>query len=272
MKEQKFIGTLMPSHPDFQPIIQAMREKYKLHEPDPEGEPIREIYFGDDIIPLKDFHQEIRKLVDNTTCFLPEGLANVYLQTKDFVDKPIADNPELCSIPDNLKPSISALYVLAQSVIRPIIKIIDIHYGTITDMLYIYLLTGETEEIPADWISKVATVSIFGEPMVMAIANQISDPEVTVQQFRAQYKKTFGKHLPKVTKASVSTAYYLRLHRLGKPWDEILYQFIRNNKFRLPRDKNSPRYFEVLRKYDQRLRKRIQRSETILEILVEDKI
>jgi hypothetical protein len=38
MKESQFFGTLMPSHPDFQPIIQAMLEKYQLPETDLGGE------------------------------------------------------------------------------------------------------------------------------------------------------------------------------------------------------------------------------------------
>jgi hypothetical protein len=37
MKESQFFGTLMPSHPDFQPIIQAMLEKYQLPETDLEA-------------------------------------------------------------------------------------------------------------------------------------------------------------------------------------------------------------------------------------------
>jgi hypothetical protein len=32
MKESKFIGALMPSHPDFQLIIQEIREKYQIPE------------------------------------------------------------------------------------------------------------------------------------------------------------------------------------------------------------------------------------------------
>ena len=51
MKESHFIGALMPSHPDFQPIIEGIREKYQFPEVDPEGEPIKEIYLGDEIIP-----------------------------------------------------------------------------------------------------------------------------------------------------------------------------------------------------------------------------
>jgi hypothetical protein len=42
MKESQFIGTLMPSHPDFQPIIEQIREKYQLPEVDPEGNPTKE--------------------------------------------------------------------------------------------------------------------------------------------------------------------------------------------------------------------------------------
>ena len=50
MKESQFIGTLMPSHPYFQPIIEAIREKYQLPEVDPDGKPIKEIYLGDHLI------------------------------------------------------------------------------------------------------------------------------------------------------------------------------------------------------------------------------
>jgi hypothetical protein len=52
MKESQFLGTLMPSHPDFQPIIQQVREKYQLPEVDPDGGPMREVYLGEKINPL----------------------------------------------------------------------------------------------------------------------------------------------------------------------------------------------------------------------------
>lgn len=35
MKEAKIIGSLMPSHPEFAPIIEEIREKYKLPEISP---------------------------------------------------------------------------------------------------------------------------------------------------------------------------------------------------------------------------------------------
>ena len=50
MKKSQFLGTLFPSHPDLQPIIQQLREKYNLREVFPDEEPITEIYLGDQIL------------------------------------------------------------------------------------------------------------------------------------------------------------------------------------------------------------------------------
>lgn len=44
MKEAQFLGTLLPSHPYFLPIKQAIREKYSLREASLEEDPIKEIY------------------------------------------------------------------------------------------------------------------------------------------------------------------------------------------------------------------------------------
>jgi len=52
MKESQFLGTLLPSHPDFLPIEEAIREKYGLPEISPGDEEIAEIFLGDDRIPL----------------------------------------------------------------------------------------------------------------------------------------------------------------------------------------------------------------------------
>jgi hypothetical protein len=55
MKESKFLGTLLPSHPDLQPVIQHLGEKYLLREVFPDEEPITTIYLGDEFISLEDF-------------------------------------------------------------------------------------------------------------------------------------------------------------------------------------------------------------------------
>jgi hypothetical protein len=269
MKEPKFIGTLMPSHPGFQPIIQEIREKYQLPEVDLDGEPITEIYLGDEIIPLENFRQEIRSLVEQSTSYLPAEYANFY-KGKQWLGKPL--DTEGREIPDDILAFINVAYAYLQNMMKEVIPIIDAHYDSITNMIYIYLLTGETEEIPANWMTQVFTKPVMGNTLIYAVASQASDPEETVRQFRALYRKTFGNnHQPKLTKRIVSTAYYIQLRRLGKPWAYIVEEFIEREQIRLPRDTTSKGYFERKRKAEQLLKKRIQRAEGVLDVLLGDK-
>jgi hypothetical protein len=269
MKESQFIGSLMPSHQDFQPIIQALRKKYRLPEVNPDGEPIKEIYLKDKTIPLEDFRQEIRSLVEQSTSYLPVEYANLY-KGKQWLGKPL--DMEGRVIPDDIMSFIDVAYAYLQNMMKGVIPVIDAHYENITNMIYIYLLTGETEEIPANWMTQVYSMPVMGNTLIYAVASQASDPEETVRQFRTLYKKTFGNnHQPKLTKRIVSTAYYLQLRRLGKPWAYIVEEFIEREQIRLPRDTTSKRYFEIKRKAEQLLKKRIQRAEGVLDVLLGDK-
>lgn len=45
MKESQLLGMLLPAHPDYAPIIDALRDKYQLAEISPDDETITEIYF-----------------------------------------------------------------------------------------------------------------------------------------------------------------------------------------------------------------------------------
>jgi hypothetical protein len=74
MKESQLLGSLLPSLPDFTPILQAIREKYNLPEISPNGDPITEIYLGDEIIPFDVFRKDIESLVRKSLTFLPPDL------------------------------------------------------------------------------------------------------------------------------------------------------------------------------------------------------
>ena len=60
MQKSKLISTLLPSSPDFQPIIQAIREKYELPEVNPEDDLIEEIFLNDEPVTLEDFRKDIK--------------------------------------------------------------------------------------------------------------------------------------------------------------------------------------------------------------------
>ena len=47
MKQSELLGALLPSSPNFQPIIEAIREKYGLSEISPDDDSIEEIIQGE---------------------------------------------------------------------------------------------------------------------------------------------------------------------------------------------------------------------------------
>jgi len=82
MKESQFLGTLLPSSPDFLPIIQELRYKYNLPEIRPDDDPIKDIYLDDEIVPLEEFHQEIENLIRENLNFLSPETAKLYRSIK----------------------------------------------------------------------------------------------------------------------------------------------------------------------------------------------
>jgi len=270
MQESKLLGTLLPSSPDFLPIIQQIREKFQLPEISPGDDPIEEILLDDEPVSLEDFRQEIKAFVEKADDHLPPEISKILMQAKAFVGVPLDTNAIEC-LKDEYKKAFQDFYKLAQGMGIFAIKILDQFDSNFADMLYIYILTGESQESPSDWISKVVTASAMGEPVVIAAATQFADTEEIIRQFRKESRKTFGGNRPKVTDKVVSTGYYMQLQRAGKPWSYIVEQFIEINKFSLPRDRNSEQFKKTWNMYSKRLRKRIERSEKILSILVSDK-
>ena len=269
MKEAKFLGALLPSSPDFLPIIQSVREKYDLPEISPKDDPIEKIYLGDEIVPLEEFRQDIENRLRENLGFMPPETAKLYQSAKSLQQANIGQ--ELDTLTDNMKTDIEKLFEFLKTLTGPVIQLLDIQIKSIADMLCYHLLTGETEDAPLDWFGKAGTFISAGEPIVFAIANEVSNLDDVIQQFREEHKRNFGEHHRKVTNTATSTAYYLRLKKEKKPWQFMVEEYIRLNKFSLPRDRNSKRYSEIWNLYAQRLKKRIKRTRAILDVLVRDK-
>jgi hypothetical protein len=102
MKEAQFLGTLLPSHPDFIPIVQAIRAKYKLPEISPDDDPITEIYLDEKIVPLEEFRQDIEYLIRENLTFLSPDTAKLYTSSKTLREmhnnphRPSATSPKSC--------------------------------------------------------------------------------------------------------------------------------------------------------------------------------
>lgn len=271
MKEAEFLGALLPSHPDFLPIIEAVKDKYKLPEKYPDDDPIEEIYFEDEIISLEEFRQDIRtRVLENMKTIFPENFVKRYEPTKKLVET--KEIPGFDRVPDDLKPTIEVFFTHTKNMAEPIFKVLDAQIDSVTNMIYIYLLTGETEEAPSDWFGKVAITQMFDETIVIALAGELTNIDDLTSQIRQQHKKAFGvKVMKKLTNTIVSTAYYVQLKRSGASWNLIVEEYIRRNKVNMPLRKNSYRYTEIWKRNEAKLKKRMQRTEKILDVILGDK-
>jgi len=276
-KESKFLGTLLPSYPDFIPIEDAIRDKYNLSPLSPDDEPIKEFFLDGEPVSMSEFRKDIENRVRANLTFLPPEILKVYLPAKAFSlsQTQIQTQAQLDKfglLPDGLKSGIDSSLKFVEKVASIIILIVDPMIDSIVEMLGWYLLTGETQEIPNDWIGKVTSIESFGTKLIMAMAGPMSNLDVITQQFRMEYKKAFGYYRSTVTKTAVSTAYYLRLKKSGKPWNYIFEEFLRlEPRVRLPKNRMSEEYPNAIKRARELLKSRMKRTEAIFEGLVGDK-
>lgn len=269
MKESEFLGALLPSHPDLSLIIESIREKYKLPEVSPEGEIIEEVYLEDRIIPLIEFHQDIKNHLYENLSFLPEKTVKQYKAAKLLSNyQPLN---ELDVLPDDYKQAMEAMFAFAKRMATPIFQNVENLISQVANMIYEYLLNGEMGEVPLEWSRIVMPISENDETMILIIATQLADPEEVVKEFRQEYRKAFGSNRPRITRVIASTGYYLQLQKRNISWKRIIEEYIRLENVYLPKNTSSKKYRDGVRLCEQQLRKRLQRSKKILEIILVDK-
>jgi hypothetical protein len=113
MQESKLFGTLLPSSPDFLPIVQAMRAKCKLPEISPDDDPIEEIFLYGERVRLEDFRQEIKSLVQESEDYLPPELFKMVTQARHYTGKPL-EMGEIESCPGHIKQPFVKVYMIAE--------------------------------------------------------------------------------------------------------------------------------------------------------------
>jgi hypothetical protein len=151
MQEPKLLGTILPSSPDFLPIVRQLREKYGLPEIGPDDEPITEIFLDGEPVALEAFQQEIRSLVLGIPNLLPPDAARILQQVRANAGKALSI-PWIDLIPEADRRAIWDFYDLVQKMGDFFLRTYGQFGEGIADMLYEYLLTGGVQEIPNDWI------------------------------------------------------------------------------------------------------------------------
>jgi hypothetical protein len=113
MQESRLLGTLLPSSPDFLPIVRQLRKKYGLPELAPGDDPINETFLDGRPVALEDLWQEIKTLAEAQIEFLPPGLGKLVSQARAFERAPV-NMVTVDLLPDDYKNGINQLFTMGR--------------------------------------------------------------------------------------------------------------------------------------------------------------
>jgi hypothetical protein len=276
MNEAKLYGTLLTSLP----IVKEIQEKYGIDPVSPGDDQLIEILKSDNEIDWQAVRQDVEDWLRNFPDLLPPDLA-AYKKLLDFKKslppEPIFD--ESLGITERHRQDVQVLYKgylhaldMLAKLATPTQVAIDNIYVAITDILMEFLLTGENREFPPDLISSVSIQPYFGETVVMAMANQLTDPDEITMAFRQKLDEAFGADRPKITKGNLDTARYLAMKMQGIKIKDIADEYIQQHRDNFPEDEHSTEYATAKEHLEHRLKTNMLRLEKTINEIFREKI
>ena len=264
------LSSLLPAHPDFQPILKKFRKKFNLPDAGIFDREYANQIFSELDIPWETIKEEIKTEIENIPDLWPQSMQNLF--------KSFQANPKAKTDPDAFIDTLNIEQEEIRSFMKgmygqyfvPLWEKVDEFVTTTTDLLLIYLATGETKEIPFDWVGGVSKSTAFGEPVVLAIAGQLSDPKDITQRFMTEYNRVFGKDRPKISREFANNVELLRMKFEHVALKDIADEYIQRNRSQFARDEQSSGYRSQKRRLEERLKKQFQRHEKTLRKLVGD--
>lgn len=270
MKQSELLGTLLPGHPDFFPIIKNIREKYQIPEILPEDEDFANILLTNNEIDWQsvraDIEQQIRaneEILPPFTGMLYKGIQAINTDSLDF--------PELAPLDEKTRNAVLQMFKIMFGMFAPLIPAIDDVYKGFADLVFENILTGKTREAPQDWFGKVVVMPSMGENIVVAIAGELSDPKVIAEQFKAEYTSTFGKDRPNLTPMNLKTAEFLTMRLQGKSLKYMVERYADRYPDQFPKNRDSETYRKAVKKHKATIKKNIQRLQDALDLMLGDK-
>ena len=268
MQKSKLVGALIPSLPGLQEIANNIRDKYHIPPVNPGEDGITKIILADQEIDWDSVQKDINSQIRNNADLLPSDLRQ-FLPLKGQVNWP--DEPDIYEpISDEFRKTVIALYKFYVNTVRSyslIFGIIDQYYDTLTSIVKEYLITGKGSEVPTDWFGKVTTSSIMGEPVVMAIAGQLTDSRWIAKEFKSEMTRMFGKGRSKIKDEYLNTADLMAMRMSGKSMKDIVDVDMSLHPSNYPFDKTSKSYRASIETRKDMLKKRLKRlKDFILEM------
>lgn len=271
MTEEKLFGKLLPANLEFQSILSIIREKFDLPEIEYD-DGLSELILSD-----KNYDWgEIKVEIENQLLSHPELFGDVkVIKLLQEIEKTQGKLPALEgfeNLPEITLEWIQDLYSGLFGLLQPSVTEIQGISEHMATAIFEFLLTGETREVPEEWLGRVFVAQNANAPMVIAVAGSIADPKKIAQEFTAMHRKIFGKENRSISKGSLNSAEYLRMKLAGKPLKDIADVYIERNPSEIMSKPGTKEYRETKGKIEDKLKKRMQRLQTVVNALGGDKI
>jgi hypothetical protein len=270
MKESELLGKLLPGHPDISPIIENIREKYGIPPIDPENQDITELLLTNYEIDWEAVRQDIEEQVKNVTLF--DDAAISYIQSLKKLRDSSLDFPEFDLLPEETANALKKLFLGLIEQSKLMLEMLDnVSHKPITDFVYEYLLTGKTRDVPDEWFGRVLTTNLLGKPVILVLAGEGSNPKELAEQFKSEFTKTFGKREYKITETQMSTAEYLAMSLQGNSLKRLVERYKEKHPSEFPDDTSSKEYRKAVSNQVDKIEKRLDRLEELIEKIAGDK-
>lgn len=263
MLEADFFGKLLPTHPDITAIIRDIRCEYDIPEISPQDDSLRVFLRHHLDINWKAVHAQILQRLKDLPDLFPESTMKAYRAFKLFEKKGLVD-PELKKVSPEFRKGVRTMTEHFFNIYRPTAEKIDGAYSALADHCREFLLTGEARPIPQEWIATVQTLTDKdGQKTVMAMANELANPDQVAEMFKDEFHKAFPHHEFKITEEYVRSADLLRERLFGKPIDYLLDEEEKTDPKRFS-GRKSRRYPTSARRHRSRMRQKIGRLKKAL--------
>jgi hypothetical protein len=251
----RVIGELTPAA--FGELISQVLAKYHLPRPSPDEDVTLEeaLTTGVSFEDLRtDIYQALQADVP-ADLLLPPLLA--YLRSlHGDVPLPIA----LKGMAEVVSPD----WTIGNTIHRWIDPLLECKLELLADHLTVYALTGTPSPMPESWFGDVVVLNIGGQPMVAALASQLTDLHELVPRLRRKYRETFPRKHPRPSRSVIPAAAALRLRLEGYKLRDIADIYIARHPSEFPRDPLTPQYRAAKRVLEQRIKKQMTRLRAML--------
>ncbi len=267
MSERDVLSEVFPAHADLQPILKKLREKYSFPEFDLADQVFAELLLAKKDFPWEDIQRDIHAEVMARSELFPEQM--------QFVRRLLQNQPEAILDPEkfaknveitenDVRAATTAIFSLIKPIAEAYLQVLE----DICRLTFVYLTTGKSEQIPLGWLGAVYTTPMLGQPVVVAMASHLSNPDEIIERFTVEIHKTFGRNRPKISGGMKSMAKYLRKRFEGVSLTKLADEHIKLHPKEFTGKRNSPSFRDYRRGIIERLKKSLKRYEKkIYEII-----